>query len=51
MKKGFIAAFAAASIMLSSHVVAQEKFTVSGKADFVSDYIWRGRAMWKSRGI
>ncbi len=42
MKKGFIAAFAAASIMLSSHVVAQEKFTVSGKADFVSDYIWRG---------
>lgn len=44
MKKQFKAIIIAATAILttSSLVNAQEKLDVTGKADFVSDYVWRG---------
>lgn len=41
-RKGLVAALGMAAMMLSSEAKAQNEFTVSGKADFVTDYVWRG---------
>lgn len=39
-----LAAFMGTTILLLPvKTYAQDKFTVNGKADFVSDYIWRGQ--------
>lgn len=42
MMKGWVVALGAAMIM-PTMAKAQDKFTVSAKADFVSDYVWRGQ--------
>lgn len=40
--KTLVVAIGAAILLLPTKTYAQDKFTVNGKADFVSDYIWRG---------
>lgn len=40
--KTLAAAMGVAILLLPTKTYAQDKFTVNGKADFVSDYIWRG---------
>lgn len=40
--KTLAAAIGAVILLLPTKTYAQDKFTVNGKADFVSDYIWRG---------
>lgn len=40
--KTLTAAMGAAILLFPTKTYAQDKFTVNGKADFVSDYIWRG---------
>lgn len=40
--KTLAAVGSAAMLLFSTEICAQDSFTVSGKADFVSDYIWRG---------
>lgn len=40
--KTLAATMGAAILLLPTKTYAQNKFTVNGKADFVSDYIWRG---------
>ena len=40
--KTLIIAMGAVILLLPNKTYAQDKFTVNGKADFVSDYIWRG---------
>ena len=40
--KTLVAVIGAVILLFPSKTYAQGKFTVSGKADFVSDYIWRG---------
>lgn len=37
-----VAAAAATALLMSSNINAQDRFTVTAKADFVTDYIWRG---------
>lgn len=41
MMKGCLAVLGAA-LMCPAVANAQNEFTVNGKADFVTDYIWRG---------
>lgn len=38
--KTLVAVIGAVILLFPSKTYAQGKFTVSGKADFVSDYIW-----------
>lgn len=40
--KTLVIAMGAVILLLPNKTYAQDKFTVNGKADFVSDYIWRG---------
>lgn len=40
--KTLVAAMGAVILLLPTKTYAQDKFTVRGKVDFVSDYIWRG---------
>ena len=42
MMKKTIAAAVLAAMTLPGSTYAQNEFTVNGKADFVSDYVWRG---------
>lgn len=40
--KTLAVAMGTAILLFPTKTYAQDKFTVNGKADFVSDYIWRG---------
>ena len=44
MKKHILAIIVLFGAIIATPIssLAQDKFTVTGKADFVSDYIWRG---------